>query len=783
MPEYESKLDISSDRDTSINAPMAGRDVNIYSTSSAHDKEELKDFLERAALAYSHSIKTLVHSTSRSTNPYLFLHPFGIEHHHIFFGREKIIQELKQIVLDKRLTVLHARSGAGKSSLLNAGLGPCLINDLGILPIFARTYNDPVSRVVSEIVKYAEDPIRPKLLPNVPLQAALRILAQRPYHPSGEKIVIVLDQFEEIFTKMDRQAQAAAINAIANCIEDNDLPAHFIFAIRREYLGDLDEFRDRLRTILDNRYPLPPMVSEDIKTAITCPVQCLDNTVSYEDKLLDELIAALSRADADLTTLQIVCTRLYESAKSRKFTNITLDLYHSMGDIGGILSKYIDYAMETFSSDESKLARQVMMALIDSRGNRKIADGKEIQRRIDEISNAKVSLKKVVNGLVERRLLRILERGDKEHYELAHDHLAEEVFRWIDQEDLSYRRVKEIIEHKLDYYLHDGLLLSRAELLFIDPYKRRLDLSAQEIVLIARSAMSEKHGVYFWISKIIQLERLDLLEEGLKSQHETVRRAAAQALGRLGDARAVEPLIQALVDVDEKVREAAAQALGRLGEISLEPLIQALVDVDADVRRAAAQALGQLGDARAVEPLIQALEDMDADVRRAAAQALGRLGDARAVEPLIQALKDGTWRIRRAAAQALGRLGDARAVKPLIQALEDEDVREAAAQALGQLGDARAVEPLIQALVDMHEDVRWAAAQALGRLGDARAVEPLIQALVDEDVRWAAAQALGQLGDARAVEPLKDLLVFEVNSEVHTAIETVLRMLEKGKYR
>lgn len=58
-------------------------------------------------------------------------------------------------------------------------------------------------------------------------------------------------------------------------------------------------------------------------------------------------------------------------------------------------------------------------------------------------------------------------------------------------------------------------------------------------------------------------------------------------------------------------------------------------------RQAAASALGEIGDARAVEPLIQTLEDRDSLVAGKAAQALGRIGDARAVEPLIQALKDG----------------------------------------------------------------------------------------------------------------------------------------------
>jgi hypothetical protein len=132
------------------------------------------------------------------------------------------------------------------------------------------------------------------------------------------------------------------------------------------------------------------------------------------------------------------------------------------------------------------------------------------------------------------------------------------------------------------------------------------------------------------------------------------------------------------------------------------------------VRRSAARALGRLGDTRAVEPLIERLVDGNWDVRRAAAAALGRLGDKSAVEPLIERLKEqmvegyikalgsSGWFYRREAADALGKLGDKRAVAPLIKRLGDRDnnVRSAAARALGELGDGRALEVLERVLAN-----------------------------------------------------------------------------------
>jgi HEAT repeat protein len=147
-----------------------------------------------------------------------------------------------------------------------------------------------------------------------------------------------------------------------------------------------------------------------------------------------------------------------------------------------------------------------------------------------------------------------------------------------------------------------------------------------------------------------------------------MRKSAARALGRIGDARAVEPL----VDEFDDVPQVAAGALAGVGAPAVEPLIAALRRADLKVRWAAAEALGQIG-APAVEPLIELLEAQDKRVHRAAAWALGQTGDPRAVEPLIAALEHGDGDVRRIAAQELGRMGAERAVGSLIAALQDED--------------------------------------------------------------------------------------------------------------
>ena len=259
----------------------------------------------------------------------------------------------------------------------------------------------------------------------------------------------------------------------------------------------------------------------------------------------------------------------------------------------------------------------------------------------------------------------------------------------------------------------------------------------------------------------------------------SVRRAAAEALGKLKDARAVVPLIAALEDESTAVRREAAEALGKSGDArAVEPLIVALRDKVTDVRLNAAEALGELKDARAVEPLIAALEDSDNNVCKAAEGALVKIGTP-AVEPLIAKL--GDRRVRKSAIDVLVKIGTP-AVEPLSAALADRDsrVRESAASALDALNwkpvqdkdgvaywianekwdkcievGKPAIDPLIALLKDSEWSVRKEAAGALGQIGARLGTDALgghgVKALIDaleDDVEWvrnAAGEALGKI--------------------------------------
>ena len=132
-----------------------------------------------------------------------------------------------------------------------------------------------------------------------------------------------------------------------------------------------------------------------------------------------------------------------------------------------------------------------------------------------------------------------------------------------------------------------------------------------------------------------QVDQFGELINELKYPDPGVRLSAVEELARIGDRRAIDPLIASLSDTDPAVRESAAFGLGDFrNPKAVDPLIVLLKDPDGRVRRAAVRALGLINSPSAVEPLIAVLKDPDPQVRHSAVEALRHMGDRRAIEPL-----------------------------------------------------------------------------------------------------------------------------------------------------
>ncbi|MBN2495749.1 MAG: HEAT repeat domain-containing protein [Deltaproteobacteria bacterium] len=299
---------------------------------------------------------------------------------------------------------------------------------------------------------------------------------------------------------------------------------------------------------------------------------------------------------------------------------------------------------------------------------------------------------------------------------------------------------------------------------------------------------------------VLESERDDLRMVKLRAE-------AASALGELGAAEAAAALGAYLASGRDCIR--AAKALESLGARAVPVLVDVLETPSSEARRAAVQALGRLGDPSAVDPLqrlagrtkhfsllaalAEALERLGWRARRStsrvrivqlllAGRAVELIEMGRQVLPTVKlALGSRNPRARKTASRVLCALGRREDVDSILKALRSRrgHAAEEAAQLLGELGDRRAIEPLIELL---HRKPRpWFhdrehAAMALGRLGDPTAIPALGEVLADSrdvELRKAAAQALGMMGREDAVQKLLPHLR-DADGEVRQAVSKAL---------
>ncbi len=252
-----------------------------------------------------------------------------------------------------------------------------------------------------------------------------------------------------------------------------------------------------------------------------------------------------------------------------------------------------------------------------------------------------------------------------------------------------------------------------------------------------------------------------LLELLAKPGNPTARVWSARILGRVGDARATDDLVTRLHDRDDLLRMAAAEALGLLKDArAVQPLIRAtLRDPAPQVRAHAAAAVASIEGSRAIDVLVAALADPDYATRLRALEAFEaiRVEDTSHLE---SALRDPNLEVRRRAALALERVGYLdRKVRELTS--EDRRTSERAYAAVAELGAVGLLDSVVAYVHHEAFEVRALVARICGELGATR-VAPLLRARLDDaawPVRAALAEALGRLKADDTVSALVPLLV------------------------
>lgn len=288
------------------------------------------------------------------------------------------------------------------------------------------------------------------------------------------------------------------------------------------------------------------------------------------------------------------------------------------------------------------------------------------------------------------------------------------------------------------------------------------------------------------LGEIRSFAAVDLLIRELNSDIGHVRHSSATSLGKIGDARAIKPIMPSLEDDYVDVQSAAVQAMSALALVDRDMVVaiirEGLISKSPVFRRNCLKIQASMGVDADIDIALTALRDEDAVVRRNAVDSLGAIGGKEAIRHIILLLSDEDKEVRIAAAGQLGRLKSADGFQPLRALLEDEDiwVRVAAIKGIAEI-DAEKSASYIADLLD--DDVGLTviiALEILGRLKLAVYAPLMIKKIKSEDseIVKTAVESLSFCDDDAYLSELSSMLSNE-NWEIRLAAVRVLAA--KGK--
>ncbi len=361
--------------------------------------------------------------------PFRGLAPFDAAHAEYFFGRERLVADLVARLVGSTLIAVIGPSGSGKSSLIRAGLLSSLAE--GVLPGserwrqgLMRPGEHPVAELARALARLAPSAGQPASVD--PLASALE--AVRP----GERIVLGVDQLEEIFTACrDEGERAAFVEAIVAIAADPDQRALVVLGIRADFYGRCAEYPGLAAQMSANNVLVGPMRREELRRAIELPARRAGLRVE------PSLSSALVGDVADQTGgLPLLSTTLVELWQERSGRTLRRSAYERSGGVNGAVARLAERAYGRLSPPEREGARAMLLRLTDAEQpvpvSRRVALS-ELETERDEDAAAALAV------LTESRLVTV----DEESVELAHEALLREWPRlraWL-AEDLDGRRV------------------------------------------------------------------------------------------------------------------------------------------------------------------------------------------------------------------------------------------------------------------------------------------------------------------------------------------------------
>ncbi|MDX1613104.1 MAG: M14 family zinc carboxypeptidase [Candidatus Promineifilaceae bacterium] len=424
-------------------------------------------------------------------NPYVGPRPFMRGEADRFFGREREARELQALILSNRLVLFYARSGAGKSSLLNARLIPGLeAKGFEVLPVARVTggtsfdvtetgtlsaaevnnpylYNlmlslDQSGRALPRfthpnlaefLINLVNDDNRYLYVPEeTPPEVVPSNQDQQADAPAIWPRALIIDQFEEILTShleaWDRRSEF--FTELASAMEA-DPYLWVVLTMREDHVAGLDPYAHLLPGRLRTRYYMQRMDAEAAREAIAAPAAAHGRP--FEQGVAAELVDNLRQVrtgggpshlgpSVEPVQLQVVCFQLWENLRSRPLGPITSKDLSELGNVDSTLAQFYEEALQTVLAQttvsEALLRHWFERELITEAGTRGL---------VYQGANHTGSLpNEAVHLLANKYLIRAERRAGGVWYELVHDRFVGPILEsnrtWQAQQAPLFRAAK-----------------------------------------------------------------------------------------------------------------------------------------------------------------------------------------------------------------------------------------------------------------------------------------------------------------------------------------------------
>jgi WD40 repeat protein/energy-coupling factor transporter ATP-binding protein EcfA2 len=332
----------------------------------------------------------------RQRNPYRGLEVFRAQHCRQFFGRDRVIGEVRDKLEKHRFVWIIGGSGSGKSSLALAGVLPAAGND-GWLTAEVRPRSDPVASLADSLLKFLEPS---KASEPGPARRAVERYANE-WHADPQDLVkdleaitaysevpgllLLIDQFEELFTEPNAERRRTFVTCLEALWGRVNQKLRILATLRTDFLDDVINEGPLKEMIRDADVKLGAMTAIELRQVIEEPARC--EGVQFARGLVERLVAdafgegappndpssakrrvgqeARYRRAGRLPLLEFALKELWDRQQAGEISHAAYDdPVAGIGKIDGALARHAETTFETLTDDDKKRTQLLMRRLV-----------------------------------------------------------------------------------------------------------------------------------------------------------------------------------------------------------------------------------------------------------------------------------------------------------------------------------------------------------------------------------------------------------------------------------